>query len=300
MEENNKSSFSRNVSIQGSVIDEPTLRRIDEYSQTALRENQTDTTSLEIVCVASDPDGNVSKFESLDELLGHYSRVREKIRDLRIDYRSPQGRIEVFFGQDGDIDVTAYGPVKDFHFVSEGIARELKNCDPGYNWLAKFLAFSRTPRRFLGTLILPLSLFLLYQIYYYYYAIQIGVDVDPGLLYEGNSYYQDVENAIKSDDLSLKLDTLLKGQLKGFTNVSEVLESTQFNMGASAVSLVLVIVFIILLRSFSNAYPRSFFAIGLGVEALSKLERKRDIWIAGVGIAFMVNLIAGLLVAFVS
>lgn len=300
MDENNKSSFSRKVSIQGSVIDEATLRGIDEVSKTALGEDQRDAALVKIACVASDSDGNVSKFDSLEELLNHYRRVRDRIHDLRIDYRSPQGRIEVFFDHDGEIDLTAYGPTRDFHFVSEAIVRELRNCDPGYNWLAKFLAFSKTPRRILGTLILPLSFFLLFQIYYYYSATQIGVNVDPGLLYEGNSYYQDVENAIKTDDLSTKLDTLLKGQLKGFTNVSEVLEDTQYTIGASAVSLVVVLVLILLLRSFSNAYPRSFFAIGLGIETLSKLERKREIWVAGVGIAFMVNLIAGFVVAFVS
>lgn len=300
MEDNITSSFSRKILIQGSIIEEQTLRKLDDDSRKALHENPTDNSDLTIALIVTETDGNKSKFESLEKFLGYYHSVRNQIQDLRLDYSSSRGRIDIFFDRDGEIVVSSYGPAKEFHFVSDGILRELKHCDPQYNWLVKLLAFSQTPRKLLSFFILPLSLMILFLIYYYFYAVQIGVDVDPALLYQDNSYLHDVEQAIKSDDISTKIDTLLRGQLKGFTNVSEVLEDTKYMIGVLAITIMIIIVIVTSLRYFSKLYPRTFFAIGQGAVTLTKLERKREIWTVTIGIAFIVNLIAGILVAFVS
>lgn len=292
-----RSTFSRELKLLGYVVDEPALRRVDAYSTQALAKELEADANITQSCVASTKNEGSAKFESVDALIAHFAESREIIKDLRIDYQTAKQRIEVFFDGDGTIKFSAYGPAPEFHFVAEGLDRVLKQCDPDYHWLARMIAFSRKPRRLLAFFIPLLSVVLLSQSFYYFYATRIGVDINPALLYEDNTYYQDVERAIESPSLEDKLDTLLKGELKGFTNVTQVLETTQLVIGALVAALVVLGLGIAALRSFSNAYPRAFFAIGLANQQLSKLERKREVWAIGVAIAFAVNLVAGSIVA---
>ena len=58
---------------------------------------------------------------------------------------------------------------------------------------------------------------------YSFYANNVGVDIDPNIIPKGNEYYIQVENALKSDDISEKINILLLAQLKSFTNVQDIL-----------------------------------------------------------------------------
>jgi hypothetical protein len=295
------STVSREVEIIGYVLDEPSLRRMDEYARASLSNDSAGDSPIELDCVASTKNSITLHFKSVKMLLDHFSRTKDLIKELGLDYQvSNAGRINIFFHDDVRIRFIAYGPTPNSEFIAEGLTRELKNCDPHYNWLARLLAFSWAPQWWLTFLIVPLSFFLLAEGFYYVYASRIGVNVDSSLLYEGNTYYQDVERAITSSSIEDKLDVLLKGHLKGFTNVSAVLENTQVLIGTAAIALFGMVLLLVALRSYSSAYARAFFALGLGTEQLRRLERKRDIWVIAVAIAFVVNLVAGLLVAFVS
>lgn len=293
-----RSTFSTEVELVGYVVDEPALARLDRYLKSSLLGDTSGTDDIDVLCVTSGPEDKSSSFHGIDELINHYQLTRETIHDLRLDYSCERGRIEIFFESDGTVEMSAYGPTRDFHFVSEGLVREIKGLAPEYNWPAKLFGFSRLPRRLLISLVPFVSFFLLSQVVYYYYATNIGVDVSAELLYDDNSYYQDVERAIRSSEVDVKLDVLLRGQLKGFTNVSEVLVRTRFLIIGAVAALIAVFACATGLKSYASAYSRSFFAVGLAVDRLRALERKREIWVVGVAIALIVNIVAGLIVAF--
>jgi len=295
------STFSREVELIGYVLDEPTLRRVDQYSRASLRQDASTEVTVDLDCVAVMRDGATLRFKSVDALLAHFQTAKDVIKKLGLDYYSKDsGRISVFFDDDGTIRFTAHGPTPNTEFVAEGLTREIKNCDQHYHWLARFIAFSRTPQWWLTTLLIPVSFLLVVLIAYYFYASRIGVNVDQSLLYEGNTYYQDVERAISSNSIEEKINILLKGQLKGFTNVSAVLANTQARIGTVAVVLIGMVLLLLALRSYAAAYPRAFFALGTATDQLHRLERKREIWIMGVALAFGINVAAGLFVAFFS
>ena len=50
-----------------------------------------------------------------------------------------------------------------------------------------------------------LSWVLFINIGYYLYALNVGADIDPSLIPSWNSYYKEVEYAIKSEDISRKI-----------------------------------------------------------------------------------------------
>ena len=155
------STVSREVEIIGYVLDEPSLRRIDEYARASLSNDSAGDFPIELDCVATTKDGITLHFKSVEMLLGHFSRVKDLIKELGLDYQvRTVGRINVFFHDNGKIRFTAYGPAPNSEFVAEGLTRELKNCDPHYNWLAGLLAFSPGPKLGLAFLIVLLSFFL--------------------------------------------------------------------------------------------------------------------------------------------
>lgn len=294
-------TFSREVELIGYVLDEATLRRVDQYARASLRPDSSAGATIDSDCAAITRDGATLRFKSVDALLAHFETAKDLIEKLGLDYYAKDsGRISVFFDDDGTIRFTAYGPTPNTEFVAEGLTREIKNCDPHYHWLARFIAFSRRPQWWLATLLVPVSFLLIAFIAYYFYASRVGVNVDQSLLYEGNTYYQDVERAISSKSIEEKLNILLKGQLKGFTNVSAVLANTQARIGTVVVVLIGMVLLLLALRSYAAAYPRAFFSLGPASDQLHRLERKRELWIVGVGLAFVINVAAGLFVAFLS
>jgi hypothetical protein len=126
----------------------------------------------------------------------------------------------------------------------------------------------------------------------------VGVNIDPSLIPSGNTYFQEVEQALKSDSLSRKLDVLLMAQLRSFRNVQDVLDLLEGLIVFSLIALSIIAVSMLLLRVIARLYPLSFFAFGHQREVLSKLQHKREIWGVAVLLAFIVNVIAGLLITF--
>lgn len=133
---------------------------------------------------------------------------------------------------------------------------------------------------------------------YYFYAKNVGVNIDPTIIPDGNTFYQEVEKALKSDSLSRKIDVLLISNLKDFTNVQDILERQKRYIGILLFSLTIILIAFFVLKTFSNLYPLALYSFGRQKEFLTKLRRKRDIWEVGVLLAFIVNIIAGLVIAF--
>jgi hypothetical protein len=298
-QDSTRSTFTRSIELAAYLIDEPFLKGVDTFVRESCSGLSDGSKPLSLSCMVQTTDDGSCTFNSIDELLSHFARSRELIRELRLDYRAERGeRIEITFPPQKVVDFSAYGDSPKFHFLADGLARELRRSDANFHWLARTLAFSRVPRRILASLIPLVSWLLLLAVGYYFHAKKVGVDVDPKLLYDDNTYYQDVERAIKSESTDEKLNILLRGELKNFRNVTVVIGQIKRQIAVLSIALLLIAAGLLAIRSISSAYPRSFFAIGHGVERLRKLERKREIWIVGVVIAFIINLAAGLLVAF--
>jgi hypothetical protein len=289
---NARSSYRRRVELEAFVIDELRLRRIDGFVLESWP-------GAKLSCTARGEANDVITVESVDKLLKHFETRHEQISELHLGYEtSNDEQLEISFSRGGSISFSAYADSSKFQFISDGLTRELERCDAQFHTVVRYFAFSSGPRFILVPLSCLVSFFLASMIAYYFHARDVGVDVDPALIYSDNAYYQEVARAIKSGSYDEKLNTLLKGHLAHFENVSDVLERTKHRIAGSSIILVICIAALLALRSFSSAYPRAQFAIGFGVERLRRLERKREVWIVGVALAFAINLAAGFLLAF--
>jgi hypothetical protein len=121
--------------------------------------------------------------------------------------------------------------------------------------------------------------------------------VNPSILPAGTAYYQRVEAAIQSDDLGEKLDVLLMGNFRGFMNVSDFFRIMRAIIVACLLAILILGAAAWISRHLKRYYPLSFFATGHQQEVLTRIEKKRDLWVTGIIIGFIVNIIAGILIA---
>ena len=109
------------------------------------------------------------------------------------------------------------------------------------------------------------------------YAKNAGVDIaDIGIVPDGNTYYKNVEDAIKDDDLNLKINTLLMGELKGFSNVTDIISRYTIYIRYVSIATIIVLLLFIVIRHISNLYPLTSFEIGDEIEKLKKIKRKEN------------------------
>jgi hypothetical protein len=222
------------------------------------------------------------------------------VEDLELRYtKGDKYGIDIDFRSWGEICLNAFGEDPSFQFRIHSIEKEIETYDQEYSWPIRQL-FLRNKVRLLVMLgIVVSSLTLLFHIFYYSYGHNVGVNIDPKLLVRGFSYFSDVDKAIKSDSIAFKLNVLLRGQLQHFDNISNIQLRSKKWIKATSISLVIFSILFAVLRIVKNLYPLAFIALGVNEKKLIRLEKQREIWLIGIVVAFVVNLLAGLAIAFI-
>jgi len=141
------------------------------------------------------------------------------------------------------------------------------------------------------------SVSFVFIMFYYIYGLQVGIDIDPNLLTGRTAYVKIVETAINSEDIVEKLDVLLLGNLRGFINVTDFFQIMRSFLIVCIIAIVILLSFILVSKHLKKFYPKSFIAIGYQIEELSRIEKSRDRWVAGIIIGFVVNIVAGIILA---
>jgi len=291
--------ISKTFDIPGYVIDSNILNRVHAIAQrTVAGTDDVEPAHLQSAYWVTTGDEDMLKFGTIDAIIAYLDSEPVETRSISLQYVTPgQAGISLVFQTKGKIELSAYGNALDFQFNIDQLSREIQRCDQEYSWLVRTFVFRPFTRRMLGSLLGWLSLFLLFNVGYYLYASRMGVNVDPSIIPSGNTYFQEVEETIRSEDIARKLDTLLIAQLRGFTNVQDILLRQErlifFSLVAVAITIALVAVF----RAVVRLYPLSFFAFASQEKVLADLHRKREIWGVAIIISFIVNLVAGLIVA---
>lgn len=288
--------LSETFNLSGYVVTEETLRQINEAGNSATSGSQTTPKNNFSIKFES---GLHAHFASLDEALAKISTERLAIKEFSLSFeRRPDVSVNANFKHGGTIEVVAFDKGADFQFDFERIKQEVLATDQDYPWIVRTFVTNHVVRRAVVVMCVLLSLILLGQVSYYAYATHIGVDIkDSSLIPQGMAYFQQVANAIQSQDTNEKLNILLKGQLRGFTNVSEVFDSVKKGIKADAVFLAVFFVIYLLLKKMDVLYPKSFFAIGAKKASFEKLVKRRDMWVVGIVVAGIVNLISGIVIS---
>ncbi|MDQ3820819.1 MAG: hypothetical protein M3362_24465 [Acidobacteriota bacterium] len=293
---------SETLIIPGYVLNEDILERIDAISkQAVIGTVDSNTEKVQIGYWGANEAGHTLKFETPESLISTLDSEDMQLKSISLQYIVPdQSGINVGFLPKGKIELSAFGNALDFQFNIDKLLREIRRCDQEYGWLIRTFIIRSKTRRMLSTAVLLLSLFLFFNIGYYLYALKVGVNIDPSVIPSGNTYFKEVEAALKSADISKKLNVLLVAQLRDFSNVQDVLILHRRLIIFSVIALSIAAVFILILRAIIRLYPLSFFAFGRQKEVLLRLHRKREIWGIAVILGFVVNVVAGLVVALIT
>lgn len=200
---------------------------------------------------------------------------------------------------DGDLTLDLIGPADIVEGTAHTLRQLLRTLDQQYPWTARYLVVNSCPRRIAFRVAIVAFLFLMYFISMYIWGRIVGVDVDPNLIPEGMTYYENVAEAIASPDTEQKLNVLLMGNYRYFINVSDFLSKFRGWIALSLTAFVILSILVWISNYMTRFFPQAYFALGRRIEDLKKLEKGREMWVFGIVIAFLVNLAAGLLIAVV-
>ena len=283
----------------GYLVQEELLRNLVKEIVNAAIFSPEKNKKQELTYLAYYQTGDTCRFASLEDLLSHPNAEPEIIRGLELlkDCDSYQ-KIRVLFETDGNVTLDIIGPAAVVEGQAHLLRQRLMAFNQHYSWLVKTLVLASRPRRIAKILIFFVFSSLIYSIGMYVYAHIVGINVDPNLIQKGMSYYEQVAATIRSEDINEKLNVLLKGNYRGFVNVSDFLVLCQSRIRFSLVALLMLGAFVWVSNHLKQYYPRSFFAMGKQKDLLRTVEKKRDIWTVGIILACIVNIVCGLIVAF--
>lgn len=283
----------------GYTVDSNALDRMHKIALNALAKNE-DYSEIDIsygVKFFEKPER--VEFADINSFHNYIESEKVTVKEISAQYiKLNQAGIYVLLDYDGDVEISAFGSEIDFQFYIDKLKREVKSFDEEHNWLIRNLIMRSKLRIFIIAIILMTSSLLLINIFLLLRAQNIGVDIDPTLLYQGNEYFLDVEEALNSDSLTNKLNVLLKGQLKSFVNAQEFINLRQRYIRGTLLTLVISSTVLAVLSQLKRIYPWSLFLMGVNRDKLSKLQKRRDIWNYGIIFAFVINIIAGIVVTF--
>ncbi len=286
--------------VDGYVVKPEDLQRLDSTIKTCdlFGNEDSNATNCPIKYHAFIEDGSIRQFQSMDDLINYPNTSPEVVEGLRVERSANDDRkLEVELSTFGEIIIDVCGPPNVVEATVHALSRQLRALDQKYSWLVNHFVLGDRPRRLAILLLVQAMLMLVFSIAYYVYGLQVGVDVDPNVLPAGTVYYQRVEAAIQSDDLGEKLDVLLMGNLRGFMNVSDFFRIMRAIIVACLLAILILGAAIWISRHLKRYYPLSFFATGHQQEVLTRIEKKRDLWVTGIIIGFIVNITAGILIA---
>lgn len=288
------------LAVDGYVVKPEHLQRLDSTIKTCELFGDQDPNDVHcpIRYHAFIEDGSIRQFQSLDDLIDYPNTSPEIIEGLRVGRCTDDDRkVEVELSTFGEIIIDVCGPPNVVETIVHTLSRQLRALDQKYSWLVNRFVLGGRPRRLSIFLLVQVVLLLMFSIAYYVYGLKVGVDVDPNVLPGGTAYAQRIEAAIQSDDLSEKLNVLLMGNLRGFINVSDFFQITRAIIVACLLAILILGAAVWISRHLRRYYPQSFFATGHQQEVLTRIEKKRDLWVTGIIIGFIVNIIAGILIA---
>jgi hypothetical protein len=242
-------------------------------------------------------NGETCRFDSLQDLLKHPNTAPEIISGLEINIGATRyEQINVLLEPDGDITVDIAGPSHVVESAAHILRGRLAALNHQYSWIANSFVLNSRIRRITAKLVFLITLCLTFLIGYYIYAQFVGVNVDPQLIPHGMTYYQEVEKAINSSDISQKVNILLRGHYAHFTNLTDFSNKYRTLIGYLLTSFIILFAFTWISRHLVKYYPRAFFAIGSQIEHLRRIEKGREFWVIGLITAFFINVAAGMVI----
>jgi hypothetical protein len=236
---------------------------------------------------------DIKKIENEEETTNHYFKNLE----LEFWYYN-ELRIRIEFNENGNVKFEGESDNELCQTLYNSIIDEIKLCDLGYNFIISKIINNQIIK--IGFVVITIFFAFLLLVYslYYLIALEKGVNLDTKILPNQNTYYQDLETAIKSDSTNLKLDFLLKSNLKDFTNATIVIQDTKTLLKRLLIIEFALIFIYLIIKILSYYFSLTFFSLNKHhLKKYQQIEKKRDIWLVSIIIGFIINILASIFVA---
>ena len=289
---------TREFNLPGYIVEQELLEQIDQTAVAGLAEHG-QPIDREFI-VAKITKARLT-FSSLDQLHTCLSDAPREIRSITMRYKAGRtSGIQIVISNDAFIRVYGFGENLDFEFNLDQVCEVIKEGQEEYSWAVRQFVFQRRYKRLSSFGLSILSGAIPILVGFYIYAANTGVNIDPALIPRGYESARRIAEALKSPDITKKLDALLQSQLHGFTNISVVLLFMNRLLLICIILLIVLSVFTGICKVFEGLYPRCFFLFGHNEKMWKRLETKRQVWGIAVVIGFIINIAAGAVVALVT
>jgi hypothetical protein len=288
-------SISEDLDLFSFVLDKDAIERIERLAFSAVAGQDDDLISEYAVRTVSNKN---IEFDSFSSLLDYLQTEPRNVASVSLEHTKEEASgVRIVFGSSGDIELSGFSNTASFDFELDHLRQAILQSKQEYNWFVRSFLWEQWPLVFVFLLAMA-SLVLLFSVGYYSYARAVGINIDPTLIPSDNRFAERIADAVRSNDINKKLDVLLMAQLKDFTNVRDVLGEVGTAISIELFCIAVLIVAMVARKLLARLYPRSFFVFGNNEKVYRDLQTKRQVWGIAVGVAFVVNVIAGVVVAF--
>lgn len=287
--------FEKRQNIPAFLVQRASLLHIEQTTQKYFKHLQVDKENLVLNASLSVVYENGSTVTSADisELIKELEASLNRIEKIRLEYRiSSLSEYRISILSSAGFSIVGFGPSETFKYYMTEIEDNLCEVQPSQGSLTKLL-FSKPNATVLSwlifailaiSLVIAISSGLLLSV-----AYSIGVNIDKSHIPSGNDIFREIDSAITSDDLSVKLNALLRDKLTGFTNVDDFIGGALHTVRLSAVIFGLTAVLLVIFRKVSAFYRKTYFEFGTRIERNRSARANRDLLVVGVILSFVVN-----------
>lgn len=200
----------------------------------------------------------------------------------------------------GFITLNGVGQSEIFIFYMKEIEKGILALQPNSSsWEKLFLndMFNLFVNTFSTVFFIAMVSIISFNTFYFFKAKKIGINISEALFYQNNEFMLEAERAINSDDLQLKLDTILKSQLSvlGYTNSNIFIEKRIIYIKIFSIVTFSYLVVLLIFKRLSKFYFGGYFIFGKGESFCKTMKRKRDLWKFSILLSLFINLISGTL-----
>jgi hypothetical protein len=292
---------SNTFKLPGYLLDPDSLNRICQIARQLVGGTEETPFGYEIRAIHKNAKQETLRGTSINGLVENLGQHATVIEDFDIRFGNPElGAVNVNFGIRGDIDLRAYSNAVDCQVNLDRLKREIKECDQQSGWFVRTFVYNPNWRRFLAVGVVLMSISLTILLASYAYAHMVGVNIDSSHILSDNVTITRIDEAIKSNDPNKKLDALLMAQITqmGFVNLSDFLRDERRFIIDLLIAIVVLSLVVLSLRWLRSLYPRAFFLFGGSqIRTWAKLQKRREILVTAIIIGFIINLLAGVMVA---
>lgn len=247
-------------------------------------------------------DRAIDIYKTVNEFEKSINSKNDEIKEIVIEYKSKsEDNVSIKINKSGSVYYSGYGDKQKVSYLLNKIANAFENYIDERSWLSNVLSYSGLLYKIISRGVVFVSLMLIASIFLYSYAKENAVDIvlDKTYLNKGNEKFIEISDAIQSNDINIKLNVLLAQHLNGFINKKDAIVLYKYWTKIFSIILIFFVLTILFIKRYRKISPKCEFYFSHLIKKYDKYDNERRFWLGAVLVALIVNLAAGIIIAFI-